>query len=104
MLRVFYISLGLLLVTVGCVTMFVPIPVPLLALTPLAVGCMILSANSRTARRWIQLARHRSAMLSRAFEHFALRAPRSWARILHRTRPNAIIRHGKIAARNAARD
>lgn len=104
MRRILHITLGLLLVAVGLVTMFVPIPVPLLALTPLAIGCVILSANSRTARRSIQRARHRSAMLSRAFEQFALRAPRSWARILHRTRPHAIIRHGKIAARNAARD
>ena len=96
MRRIFYIAIGLLLVTVGLLTMFVPIPVPLVALTPLVAGSMILSANSRTARRWIQRARHRSAMLSQAFEHFAKRIPEGWARILHRTRPDAIARHGKM--------
>jgi hypothetical protein len=100
-LRYFYISIGLFLVAVGLLTMFVPIPVPLIALTPLAAGCMILSANSRTARRSIQRARHRSAALSRAFESFAKRIPQSWARILHRTRPDALARHGKMAARNS---
>jgi hypothetical protein len=101
--RIVLIALGLLLAVTGIVLMILPVPVPMIGLAPFAIGCIVLSANSRTARRWIQGARHRFAPLSHVLERFTARAPHGWARILRRTRPDAIVRRIKIAARKAVK-
>ncbi|HEY2069000.1 MAG TPA: PGPGW domain-containing protein [Rhizomicrobium sp.] len=96
------ITLGLLLVVTGLALTILPIPIPLIGVTPFAIGCAILSTQSRLARRWIQRARHRAPPFSVVLERFTTRAPRTLARILRRTRPDAIVRLLKIRRRKSA--
>lgn len=76
----------------------VPVPLPPVGVFMLLAGFTLLSAHSRKARRVIQRARHRSALLSRTVERFADRTPEYFRRTLRRTRPDAIARYLQIAA------
>jgi len=99
--RTLLLILGSLLAALGLVVMLLPVPVPMGGVALFALGCAILSANSRMGRRVIQRARHRSIHLSQAFERFARHLPQGWAHALRRTRPDAIARRIRIAARKA---
>jgi hypothetical protein len=101
--RILLISLGFFLTALGLLLTVLPIPVPLIGVMPFVAGCIVLSANSRTARRFVQQARHRSARFSKMLEDVARRAPKSWRHILRRTRPDVLARALKMAARNSAR-
>lgn len=96
MRRIALLIAGLFLVVLGLVVMLLPVPIPLGGIVYFAIGCAILSANSRMGRRAIQRVRHRSAHLSGLLERLSSRAPESWARALRRTRPDAIVRRMKM--------
>ncbi|HEY2069001.1 MAG TPA: hypothetical protein VGG48_05560 [Rhizomicrobium sp.] len=97
--RLFLVSSGAALTAAGLLVMLVPVPLPPIGLTMLLGGGTLLTANSRRARRGIQRARHRSALLSRTVERFAERAPDYFRRTLRRTRPDAIARYAQMMAR-----
>jgi hypothetical protein len=97
-----YVSLGALLSAIGVLVMLVPVPLPFIGVFMLLSGFTLLITHSRKARRWIQRARHRSALLSRTLERFAERAPAGIRLTLQRTRPEAIARYLQISALNAA--
>jgi hypothetical protein len=99
--RLTVVALGALLAAVGFIVMVLPIPIPLIGSVPFALGCALLSANSHRVRRWIQGVRYRFASLSDVFERLATRAPAGLRRILERTRPNALARQAKMAARHS---
>jgi hypothetical protein len=99
--RLTLLSLGALLAAIGFVVILLPVPLPMVGVTPFVIGCVLLAANSRIMRRWIQRARHRSALLSCAFERFAARGPGSLRRVIRQTRPDALVRRSKMAARKS---
>jgi hypothetical protein len=91
--RFFLVSLGALLTAAGVLVMLVPVPLPPIGMAMLLGGGTLLTANSRKARRGIQRARHRSALLSRTVERFAERAPGYFRRTPRRRWPDAIARY-----------
>jgi uncharacterized membrane protein YbaN (DUF454 family) len=99
--RILLVSLGALLTAAGMLVILVPVPLPPVGIFMLLAGFTLLTAHSRKARRGLQRARHRSALLSRTVERFAERAPVSFRRTLRRTRPDAIARRLQIAAARA---
>ena len=68
MRKIILLIVGWLLVAVGLVLTPAPIPIPLIGIVPLLVGCAILSANSKNFRRMLQRLRQRFAFLSRRLE------------------------------------
>ena len=84
---------------VGIVVTPMPIPIPLIGILPMMAGLALLIHYSRSMRRVIQRVRHRVRWISYMLEHFAHRAPKKIARILHRSHPASIERHARIQAR-----
>jgi hypothetical protein len=99
--RIALVLLGVLLTAAGGMVILVPVPLPPVGIFMLLAGFALLTTHSRRARRGLQRARHRSALLSRTVERFADRAPRGVRRTLSRTRPDALIRYLKIAEARA---
>jgi hypothetical protein len=99
--RILNVSLGAALTAAGVLVILVPVPLPPVGMFMLLAGFTMLTAHSRKARRGIQRARHRSALLSRTVERFAERGPAYVRRTLRRTRPDAIARHLQISALSA---
>ncbi|HXM00027.1 MAG TPA: hypothetical protein VN932_08850 [Rhizomicrobium sp.] len=99
--RVLLVSLGAAAALAGVLVMLVPVPLPPFGITLILGGATLLVGHSRKARRGMQRARHRSALLSRTVDRFAERAPGYFRRTLRRTRPDAIARHMQIAALGA---
>ena len=97
--KFFMLALGWVLTLVGIVVTPMPIPIPLIGILPFMAGLAILIHYSRTMRRVIQRVRHRVRWLSYMLEHFAHRAPKKIARILHRSHPRSIERHERLQAR-----
>lgn len=95
--RFFLVSLGAAVALAGVLVMLVPIPLPPFGVALVLGGGTLLAAHSRTARRGIQRARHRSAFLSRLVDRLAERAPDYFRRTLRRTRPEAIARRMQIS-------
>jgi len=93
------LTLGWVLTIIGVVLTPAPIPIPLVGLLPLAAGLAILINYSRSMRRVIQRVRHRVHWLSYMIEHMAHRAPKKIGQILHRSRPQAIVRKERIMTR-----
>jgi hypothetical protein len=87
-----YLILGWTLLIVGLALTPAPVPIPLIGIVPLLLGCAILSQHSRRFRRFFQWLRHRYRFISRWLENFAHRAPASVHRMLRRTNPRAIER------------
>ena len=96
--RILLVSLGALLTAVGLVVLLVPVPLPPVGIFMALAGATLLTAHSHKARRVIQRARHRSALLSRTVERFAERTPEYCRRTLRRTRPDALARYLQMSA------
>jgi hypothetical protein len=93
------LALGWVLLVVGIVVTPMPIPIPLIGILPMMAGLALLIHYSRSMRRIIQRVRHRVRWISYMLEHFAHRAPKKIARILHRSHPASIERHARIQSR-----
>jgi uncharacterized membrane protein YbaN (DUF454 family) len=96
MRKFFLLALGWLLVIVGLVLTPSPIPIPLIGVVPLLVGCAILSANSKGFRRMLQRLRHRFAFLSRWLEGVRHRMPLQVKTMIRRTNPRALFRLARL--------
>lgn len=96
--RMLWLSVGWVLVALGTVLLFVPIPVPFIGVMPILIGLAILTTHSKAVRRRLQFARHRFEWLSRGFDKFAHRGPEMVKSMIHRTRPLAILRHARLRA------
>jgi hypothetical protein len=98
MRRIFFVGIGWLLVVIGAVITPMPVPIPMIGLAPLLVGCAILTAHSKSFRRALQQARHRHGWLSRHFDYFNERGPRAVRTMVRRTRPLVLLRHARRRA------
>jgi uncharacterized membrane protein YbaN (DUF454 family) len=92
MRKVLLLALGWLLVAIGLVLTPSPVPIPLIGVVPLLLGCAILSANSKSFRRALQRLRHRFAFVSRWLEGVRHRMPRQVKTMIRRTNPRALFR------------
>lgn len=99
MRRIFFLGLGWILVVIGVVMTPMPVPIPMLGLGPLLLGCAILTAHSKSFRRGLQRMRARFGWLSRRLDQFRERGPRTIRHMVHRTRPSVLLRHARIRAR-----
>ena len=102
MRKLFLLALGWVLVVVGLVLTPSPIPIPLLGVLPLLVGCAILSANSKSFRRMLQRLRRRFAFLSRWLESVRHRMPPQVKTMIRRTNPRALFRVARLRLRHRA--
>jgi hypothetical protein len=100
MRRIFFVGLGWTLVVLGVVMTPMPVPIPMIGLGPLLIGCAILTAHSKSFRRGLQRVRHRFGWLSRRFEQFRERGPRAIRHMVHRTRPSVLLRHARMRSRH----
>ena len=97
------LALGWLLVAVGLVLTPSPVPIPLIGIVPLLLGCAILSANSKSFRRALQRLRHRSAFVSRRLEGLRHRMPHQVKTMIRRTNPRALLRLARRRLHHHAR-
>jgi hypothetical protein len=100
MRRIFFVGLGWTLVVLGVVITPMPVPIPMIGLGPLLIGCAILTAHSKSFRRGLQRTRARFGWLSRRFDQFRERGPRAVRHMVHRTRPSVLLRHARMRARH----
>lgn len=100
MRKFFLLALGWLLVAVGLVLTPAPVPIPLIGILPLLVGCAILSANSKSFRRALQRLRQRFAFLSRWLEGVRHRMPHEVRIMIRRTNPHALYRLARMRRRH----
>jgi hypothetical protein len=100
MRKLFLLAAGWLLVVVGLVLTPAPVPIPLIGVVPLLVGCAILSANSKTFRRALQRLRRRFGFLSRWLEDVRHRMPRQVKTMIRRTNPHALFRLARMRRRH----
>ena len=98
MRRLVILAGGWLLTGAGAILVFAPVPIPLIGVLPLLLGCAILSANSKNFRRGIQALRHRFAFLSHWLERFVHRVPKIVRVMIHKTRPHALHRRARMRA------
>jgi hypothetical protein len=92
MWRFFYIMLAVLLIGVGLI-MF-PLPIPLGA-PMIAVGVVILISHSRGAARFMTYLRVAYPVFNRTIQTLEMKAPKSVARSLRRTRPEILRYFGR---------
>jgi hypothetical protein len=102
MRRIFFVGLGWTLIVVGAVIMPVPVPIPLIGIGPILLGCAILTAHSKSFRRGLQRVRHRFDFVSTTFDRFRERGPRAIRHMVHRTRPTVLLRHARMRSRKGA--
>ena len=103
MRKIILLIVGWALVVVGLVLTPAPIPIPLIGIVPLLVGCAILSANSKSFRRGLQRLRHRFAFASRWLEGTRHRMPRDVKTMIRRTNPRALLRLARMRRRHHAK-
>ena len=103
MRRFFLLALGWLLLAVGLVLTPSPVPIPLIGIVPLLVGCAILSANSKSFRRALQRLRQRFSFMSRWLEGVRYRMPQDVKTMIRRTNPRALLRLARMRRRHHAR-
>jgi uncharacterized membrane protein YbaN (DUF454 family) len=96
MRKIILLIVGWFLVVVGLVLTPAPIPIPLIGIVPLLVGCAILSANSKNFRRMLQRLRQRFAFMSRWLEDVRHRMPRDVKTMIRRTNPRALFRLARL--------
>lgn len=101
MRRIVLLSVGWILTAAGLIV--TPLPPPFaFGIFLLAAGLIILTANSKTVRRWVQYARHHHGWLSRAFERLTHRHTGAGAATLRgmirRTNPHALARFRRMRA------
>jgi hypothetical protein len=99
MRRIFFIGLGWTLVVIGVVVTPMPVPIPMIGLGPLLLGCAILTAHSKSFRRGLQRVRLRFRWLSRRFEQFRERGPHPIRAMVRRTHPVVLERHARMRER-----
>ena len=99
MRRIFFVGLGWTFVVIGAVMTPMPVPIPMLGLGPLLIGCAILTAHSKSFRRGLQRVRNRSGWLSRRFDQFTERGPLAVRAMVRRTRPMVLLRHARMRSR-----
>jgi len=95
MRKIFWMTIGWLLVIVGIVLTPAPVPIPLIGVLPLLIGCAILSTHSKWFRRAFQRLRLRFGSISRWLDRFVHRAPRIVKVMIRRTRPLSLLRHAR---------
>ena len=83
----------------GAVLCLTPVPIPLIGVLPLLVGCALLSRHSKRFRRRVQRLRHRFEFFSKWLERFVHRAPKLVKVMIRRTRPHALHRHARLQRR-----
>jgi len=99
--QLLFLMMGWAALIVGLLILPLPVLLPFpVGVVLVLVGLAVLSAHSRMFRQFVRQARHRHLWLSRGFETFGARAPRSVKTMVHRTRPAVVERH---ARRQAAR-
>ena len=103
MRKFFLLALGWLLVAVGLVLTPAPVPIPLIGILPLLVGCAILSANSKSFRRALQRLRRRFSFMSRWLEGVRHRMPLQVKTMIRRTNPRALYRLARMRLRHHPR-
>ncbi len=96
MRKFFLIAAGWLLVVVGLLATFSPIPIPLIGIVPLLIGCALLSTHSKRFRRALQRLRHRFAFISRRMESLHHRMPHNVRTMIRRTNPRALLRLARM--------
>lgn len=99
MRRIFFVGLGWTFVVIGAVITPMPVPIPLIGLGPLLIGCAILTAHSKSFRRGLQRLRRRSGWLSRTFDRFTEHGPQAIRAMVRRTRPLVLLRHARMRSR-----
>ena len=93
--KVLLLISGWALLIVGILLTPAPVPIPLIGVVPLLLGCAILSRHSRLFRRGLQYARREFAMLSHFIEKFAAKGPASVKKMAARTHPRILHRHAR---------
>ena len=96
MRKFFTLTAGWLLVAVGLVLTPAPVPIPLIGIVPLLMGCAILSTHSKRFRRALQRLRHRFDFVSRKLEGVRHRMPRQVKTMIRRTNPLALLRLARL--------
>jgi Putative transmembrane protein (PGPGW) len=99
MRKILLLSGGWCLVVVGIVLTPAPVPVPLIGVVPLLVGCAILSRHSKSFRRGLQRLRHRFDFISHWLEGMHPRFPLHVKTMIRRTRPHALLRLARMRVR-----
>ncbi|MGC9954113.1 MAG: PGPGW domain-containing protein [Rhizomicrobium sp.] len=102
MRKFFLLTLGWLLAVAGLVLTLSPVPIPLIGVVPLLVGCAILSTHSKRFRRALQRLRHRFAFVSRWLEGMRHRMPHDVKTMIRRTNPRALFRLARMRLRHHA--
>jgi Putative transmembrane protein (PGPGW) len=98
MRRAFYLVVGWLLLIGGLIITPMPIPIPLIGVVPVLVGCAILSQHSKVFRRFLQYIRHRYQWLSTRVEGVGHRMPQMVKHMIRRTNPIAHVRLARLRA------
>ncbi|MBV9991365.1 MAG: hypothetical protein JOZ72_08720 [Alphaproteobacteria bacterium] len=104
MRRILLVVLGWTLIVIGAAVTPMPVPIPMIGLGPLLLGCAILTANSKSFRRGLARLRYRFHWLSRHFDQFAERGPAAIRHMVRRTRPMVLMRHARMRARKRVPD
>jgi len=99
MRKLLLMACGWLLVVIGIVLTPAPVPIPLIGILPLLIGCAILTAHSKKFRRAMQRLRHRFGWISRWLDRFMHRAPLLVKVMIRRTRPLALLRRARMRAK-----
>jgi hypothetical protein len=93
---------GWCLVAIGLVLTPAPVPIPLIGVLPLLIGCAILTAHSKSFRRMMQRLRNRFGWISRWLERILHRTPLLVKVMIRRTRPLALLRYARMRKRREA--
>jgi heme exporter protein D len=96
MRKLLVMACGWCLVAIGIVLTPAPVPIPLIGVLPLLVGCAILTTYSKNFRRMMQRIRHRFGWVSRWLERILHRAPLLVKIMIRRTRPLALLRQARM--------
>ena len=99
MRKLFWMAVGWCLVAIGIVLTPAPVPIPLIGVLPLLIGCAILTTHSKNFRRMMQRLRFRFGWISRWLDRFIHRAPLLVKVMIRRTRPLALLRQARIRAK-----
>jgi hypothetical protein len=98
MRRAFYLVVGWALLIGGLIITPMPIPIPLIGIVPVLVGCAILSQHSKVFRRFLQYLRHRYEWVSKRLEGVGHRMPQMVKHMIRRTNPIAHVRLARMRA------
>ena len=96
MRKLLLMACGWCLVAIGIVLTPAPVPIPLIGVLPLLIGCAILTTHSKNFRRMMQRIRHRFGWVSRWLERILHRAPLLVKIMIRRTRPLALLRQARM--------